>query len=143
VKTFFDTSVLVAAFYKHHPHHDRSVTLLSSQKKSTAFTAAHCLAELYAVTTRIPGIYRTSPHEARLFLHDARHHLSVVALDEADYLEVLDAAADSGIAGGAIYDALIARCALRAKAQVLYTWNVKHFRRFTEIAARVREPGAG
>ena len=47
----------------------------------------------------------------------------------------------AGISGGAIYDALIAQCALKAKAQFLYTWNVKHFTRLgPEIANRVREP---
>lgn len=140
MKAFFDTSVLVAAFHTHNPQHDRSHSLFSSQKKSTAATATHCFAEFYAVTTRMPGIFRASPHEARLFLADAQDRFSLVTLDGTEYIEALDAAAESGVAGGAIYDALIARCALKAKAQVLYTWNVRHFQRFAEIAPRVREP---
>jgi hypothetical protein len=33
------------------------------------------------------------------------------------------------------------RCALKANAQTIYTWNVKHFNRLGEnIAARVRHP---
>lgn len=140
MKAFFDTSVLVAAFHAHNPQHDRSVTLFSSQKKSTAVTGAHCFAEFYAVTTRMPGRFRASPHEARLFLTDAQERFSVVTLDGPEYVEALDAASERGIAGWAIYDALIARCALKAKAQTIYTWNVRHFQRFAEIADRVREP---
>jgi len=44
VKAFLDTSVLVAAFYGDHQHHDPSVAPFSRQKKSTGCTAAHCLA---------------------------------------------------------------------------------------------------
>jgi predicted nucleic acid-binding protein len=44
-------------------------------------------------------------------------------------LAAIEQAAQAGIAGGAVYDALIARCALKAKAQTLYTWNVRHFQR--------------
>jgi predicted nucleic acid-binding protein len=43
------------------------------------------------------------------------------------------------VAGGAIYDALLAGCALKAKAEILYTWNVRHFQRFTTLL-RVETP---
>jgi hypothetical protein len=37
--------------------------------------------------------------------------------------------------------ALITHYALKAKAQTLYTWNVRHFERFGgQISLRVREP---
>ena len=46
-----------------------------------------------------------------------------------------------GIAGGAIYDAILGHCALKAKAQTLYTWNVKDFLRLgTAIADRTKTP---
>ena len=32
-------------------------------------------------------------------------------------------------AGGAIYEAILAHCALKAKAKVIYTWNTKDFLR--------------
>ena len=35
-----------------------------------------------------------------------------------------------GIAGGTVYDVLLAHCALKANAATLLTWNVKHFRQF-------------
>lgn len=141
MKAFFDTSVLIAAFYDEHEHHEPSFDLFSQQEKSTACTAAHCLAEVYAVVTGMPGKDRASPDEALLFLHDIRRHLGLVTLDESEYFTVLEAAATAGIVGGTSYDAIIAHCALKANAQSIYTWNAKHFNRLGEtIAARVRQP---
>lgn len=49
--------------------------------------------------------------------------------------------AAAGVIGGAVYDALIARCALKAGADIIYTWNLSHFTRLgPEIARRVRTP---
>jgi predicted nucleic acid-binding protein len=141
VKAFLDTSVLVAAFYGDHEHHGPSLALLAGQNRSTGLTAAHCLAEVYSVLTGMPGKDRVSPHEALLFLGDVRERLVTITLDETEYFAVLESAASSGVAGGSTYDAIIAQCALKADAQTLFTWNVRHFKRFGEqISARVREP---
>ena len=44
-------------------------------------------------------------------------------------------------AGGLVYDALLLRCALKSRAEAIYTWNTKHFRRLSpESAARIRTP---
>jgi predicted nucleic acid-binding protein len=141
VKAFLDTSVLVATFYGEHEHHEPSFDLFLQQKKSTGCTAAHCLAEIYSVVTGMPGKDRASPDEALLFLRDVRERLGVVTLDEIEYFKVLEDTATAGIVGGTAYDAIIAHCALKANAQSIYTWNVKHFNRLGEtIAARVRQP---
>ena len=43
--------------------------------------------------------------------------------------------------GGTIYDALLARCALKAKATTIYTWDLIHFRLLRpEVARRVQSP---
>jgi predicted nucleic acid-binding protein len=110
-------------------------------KKSTACTAAHCLAEVYSVVTEMPGKNRSSPDEALLFLRDVRERLALITLDELEYFKVLEDAASAGISGGTAYDAIIAHCALKAKAKTIYTWNVKHFNRLGEpVASRVRQP---
>ena len=141
MKTFLDTSVLVATFYGDHEHHEESFGLFLRQAKATACTAAHCLAELYSVVTGMPGKDRASPDEALLFLCDIRERLSIVALDENEYFTLLEEAAAANISGGTCYDALIAHCAMKVKAQTIYTWNVKHFNRLgAEIASRVRAP---
>lgn len=141
MKAFVDTSVLVATFYADHQYHERSMQLYSGLKRSSGATAAHCLAEVYAVVTGMQGRNRVSPHEALLFLDDVRQRLSLITLDEEGYTEALSGSVACGISGGAVYDALIGSCALKTKAQALYTWNVRHFQRLgAQIAARVREP---
>lgn len=140
MKAFLDSSVLVAAFYDGHDHHVRSIALLSQQKKSVACTASHCLAEFYAVTTGMPKKLRASPHEALLFLADVRARLTLVALTEDEHFQAIEGAAENGIEGGACHDAIIAACAMKAKAQTVYTWNTKHFCRLPQISARVKEP---
>jgi len=72
MKAVLDTSVLVAAFYGDHEHHEPSVSLYARQSKATACTAAHCFVEFYAVVTCMPGKARASPDEALLFLSDDR-----------------------------------------------------------------------
>jgi predicted nucleic acid-binding protein len=87
------------------------------------------------------GKHRATPDEALLFLSDVRERLTLVTLDQEECFGVLKSASASGISGGAVYDALIARCALKGKVDVIYTWNVKHFNRpGMELASRVRSP---
>lgn len=141
MKAFLDTSVLVATFYGDHEHHPSSISLFVSLNKKAGCTAAHCLAEVYAVLTGMPGKDRVSPDEALLFLADVRERLTIISLIENDYAEVILNAGRAGLVGGGIYDALLARCALNAGCKAIYTWNVKHFTRLDAgIAALVRRP---
>lgn len=142
MKTFLDTSVLVATFYGDHEHHDESLGLFCRLSRAESCTAAHCLLELYAVVTGMSGNNRASPDEALLFLEGVHERMTVVALDAPEYASLLNDAAAANIHGGTCYDALIAQCALKAQAETIYTWNVKHFQRLGEhIAARVSLPG--
>lgn len=141
MKSFLDTSVLVATFYGEHEHHDASLALFIALTKKSGCTAAHCLAEVYSVLTGMPGKDRVSPDEALLFLADVRARLSVISLSEPDYVMVFDRAAKNGVVGGGISDALLAQSALNARAGVIYTYNVKHFTRLgADVATLVRRP---
>lgn len=141
MKSFLDTSVLVAGFYADHERHAGCAALLVGLKKSTGCTAVHCLAEFYATVTGMPGKKRAAPSEALLFLHDAADHLSSIALESHEYVDVLDQSAGAGISGGTIYDALIARCAIKSGAQVIFTLNRRHFQLLgSDVATRVRTP---
>ena len=89
----------------------------------------------------MPGKNRASPHEALLFMTDVRERLTLIALSEDEYVTALEEAGSAGISGGAVYDSLIGRCAVKAKAQTIYTWNQNHFQRLgPKIASRVQEP---
>jgi predicted nucleic acid-binding protein len=141
VKAFLDTSVLVATFYADHEHHPPSIDLFLRFRKRDACCGAHSLAEVYATLTAMPGRRRVSGHEALLFLGDIRERLTLVTLDEHEYFQTAEACAAASLAGGAIYDAILGHCALKARAEVIYTWNIKEFLRLPPaIAGRVKKP---
>jgi predicted nucleic acid-binding protein len=142
VKALFDTSVLVPTFLGDHEHHEASLDAFLRFGKRQACCAAHSLAEVYATLTRMPGKYRVSCEQAMLFLAEIRQRLTLVALDEEEYYATIEQASALGVMGGTVYDALLARCALKARAETLYTWNVKHFQQLglEEVIKRIRTP---
>ena len=141
MKAFLDTSVLVATFYADHEHHPPSINLFLRFGKKDACCGAHSLAEVYATLTGMPGKRRVSGDEALLFLGDIRERLTLIALDEREYFQVAESSALGGLAGGAVYDAILGHCALKAKAKAIYTWNTRDFLRLPPaIAGRVKNP---
>jgi len=141
MQDFFDTSVLVAAFVNPHVHHDASVRLLSTAAPKHSACGMHTLAELYASTTALRVHPRILPEQAMLFVEEARRRLTIISLDDEEYLETIRAASELGLASGRVYDALLLRCAAKSKAQNIYTWNVKHFQvTAPDLAGRIRTP---
>ena len=141
MKMFFDTSVLVAAALKHHPHHRRSLAALAETGRQTASCGAHSLAELYAVLTRLPGNGRLDRDQALLVLDGVEQKMEVVSLTAREYRAAINESAAAGVLGGRIYDALLAECALKARATRILTWNVAHFRSLRpEVAVKVQTP---
>jgi hypothetical protein len=98
-----------------------SLDLFVSLGEKTGAVAAHGLAEVYLSLTRMPGKDRVSGEHAMLFLGNIRERLQTVALESDEYLQAIESFAGNGAAAGAIYDALIAQCALKAKAESIYT----------------------
>jgi predicted nucleic acid-binding protein len=138
---FLDTSVLVAAFLTEHNHHAASRSALRQCGPETAACAGHTLAEFYATMTRLPAPHSASPDQTLLFMENIEQHLAIVSFTSEEYRAAIRSAAAAGIAGGTFYDYLIARCALKAEAEIICTWNIKHYQLFgTEVAARLRMP---
>ncbi|HEY2105961.1 MAG TPA: PIN domain-containing protein [Candidatus Binataceae bacterium] len=143
MKALLDTSVLIATFYANHQFHRPSIDLFLRFKKNEVCCGAHSLAEIYSALTGRTGKDRVSGDEAMLFLGDVRERLTIVSLDDREYFKAMEASSALGIAGGAIYDAVLGHCAVKAKAQVIYTWNTKDFIRLGPgIAGRVKAPAA-
>ena len=141
MKGFFDTSVLVPLFYRDHVHHGPSQELFIRFNRSTGCCGAHSLAEVYATLTRMPGKRRISGQQAMLFIGNIRERLSIVTLSGEEYADSLEASAALSIVGGNIYDALLAHCALKAKAEAIYTWNTRHYALCGQgVLARLRTP---
>ena len=142
--TFFvDTSCIVAALCAWHAHHPQAAAEIERRlgARERMATAAHALAETYAVLTRFPAPHRLAPADA-LALLDGNFidRAQIVALDVGGYRALLRRAGKEGISGGRTYDALIGECALKAKAAVLLTFNAAHFARLEASGVRIVVP---
>lgn len=141
MRALFDTSVLVPVFLEDHEHHEHSLQAFLGADRRLDCCAAHSLAEVYFTMTRLPGRHRLSGEQVLLFLENIRERLALIALTGNEYHAAIRDAAEAGVVGGTIYDGLIARCALKAKADAIYTWNVRHFEQFgPDVAKRLRTP---
>src|SRR5258708_19815665 len=124
-----------------HEHHEASLAAFVAADKKRACCSAHSLAELYSALTRLPGKHRLSGEQVLLFLEAIEERLTVIALDSREYYSAIREAAAAGIVGGMLYDTLLPRFAPKAAAEVIYTWNVQHFRRLgPEVASRIQTP---
>jgi predicted nucleic acid-binding protein len=128
-----DTSVIVASVSSWHVHHVPAVEAIEDRlsRRERMIVAAVTLIEAYSVLTRLPAPHRLAPHIALELVDDnfARSFTSV-ALSAADYRTLLRAAPAGGVAGGRIYDAIVARCARKAGAHTLLTFNASDFAPF-------------
>jgi len=138
---FFDTSVLVAAGQVTHVHHERSFARLSAANKTHSACAVHTFAEVYATMTAIPNKPALPPHDVLEFVKNLAHRLTPMVLNAEEYLRTIEDTATRGQTSGKIYDALLLACAAKSEAQVIYTWNLKHFHSIApHLADRIQNP---
>jgi predicted nucleic acid-binding protein len=132
VSVLLDTSVLVAAMVESHPVHERALPWLQRVQDGTeiGLVAAHSLAELYAILTTLPVRPHIPPTVAQqLIQNNVLNRFEVIFLSDEDYVAVIDHLSDLGIIGGATYDALILRAAVKASADQIVTLNARDFHR--------------
>jgi predicted nucleic acid-binding protein len=132
MKTLFDTSILIAALVESHPMHEIAFPWLK-QAKIKAFElviASHTLVELYAVLSTLPIKPRISPAVAWRLIHENIEAVSkVISLTSSEYSAIIKRLSESGIIGGIVYDALIAKVAQKAGVKRLLTFNSNHYKR--------------
>lgn len=144
MKLLFDTSSLIAAFVQSHPAHTAAWEWLEQTLEGThhGVVATHTLAELYAVLTRLPLRPAIPPPVALQLIEENLRGFQTIALSAANYRAVLRRLEKLNLAAGAIYDALIAQAALKARVERLLTLNPGHFRRLgKDVEAMVLVPG--
>jgi predicted nucleic acid-binding protein len=132
MRVLLDTSVLVAAVVQAHPMHGRALPWLVRGRRGEfqLVVASHTLAEMYAVLTTLPVKPRISPNTAwQLICENVVRRARVVALAAADYRATIKQLAGGGLAGGVVYDALIARAAQKAGVDRLLTLDADDFER--------------
>jgi predicted nucleic acid-binding protein len=144
ISYLLDTSCLVAAVCGWHRDHD--ATRREIERRDGAgeklVLAAHSLAEAFSVLTRLPEPHRLRPEDALTLIDSNWAGTRLIALTGPDYRATLRRCRDVGIGGGAVYDALIAACARKARVQTLVTWDLEGFERFLEDEPAVRAPEA-
>jgi predicted nucleic acid-binding protein len=93
------------------------------------------LAEVYAVLTRLPGGNQVPASVAwQLINENVVKNFSLVSLSARDYAKALESAAQNGVVGGQVYDALLLAAAGKSGAERIYTFNVNHFKNLADEA---------
>jgi predicted nucleic acid-binding protein len=139
VKILFDTSVMVAASLTSHPVHGPCFAALQqvTTQQHQGYLSTHSLAEMYSVLTRMPSQSQMSPPNVQRLLDRHLQFLETVPLEKVDYQTAIAQMTTLNLPGGGIYDALIARAALKISADRLMTLNAKHFTRLSDTIAQM------
>jgi predicted nucleic acid-binding protein len=101
-----DTSVVVAAFASWHEGHRAALECLRRDPR----LPAHVAVETFSVITRLPAPHRAPGKLVAEFLRQ-RFRNPLLTLPPNAHLRLVEQAAAVGLAGGAIYDAMIAATA--------------------------------
>jgi predicted nucleic acid-binding protein len=106
VTVAIDTSVAVPLLVRSHRDHAAVVRWWGGQEIALS---GHALAETYSVLTRLPGDARLAPADAAQLMN-ARFSVPLV-LSRSLTRKLPDTLSRLGLAGGAVYDALVALAA--------------------------------
>jgi len=130
-----DTSVAIPLLVQTHEAHRSVVRWWDGREVALS---GHAVAETYSVLTRLPGDLRLAPADAARLLQ-ARFvaPLHLRARTAARLPQILG---ERGIAGGAVYDALVALAAVEHDA-VLATRDARAKATYETIGARVVAAG--
>ena len=125
-----DTSVVVAAFASWHEAHTSAVVLLARGPR----LPAHVMLEAYSVLTRLPPPHRSPSDVVAAFLRQRFRGLPLT-LPASAQAALVEQVSQTGLSGGAIYDALIAATAKHAGA-TLITRDTRAARAYDAIGVR-------
>jgi predicted nucleic acid-binding protein len=103
-----DSSVVIAAFATWNRHHEAAVAALA--ENDIRDLLAHAELESYSVLTRLPEPFRAEPALVAEYLHEDYPGRRMV-LPERERRSLVKKLASLAIAGGSVYDALVAATA--------------------------------
>jgi predicted nucleic acid-binding protein len=109
-----DTSVVVAAFASWHEGHASAAAALARRPR----VPAHVLLETYSVLTRLPPPHRAPAGLVAAFLAE-RFPKPPLVLPGPEHARLVERAAEAGIVGGSIHDALVGATVRHAGARLL------------------------
>lgn len=126
-----DTSVAIALVLADHRHHEATFAAVGARRLGLA---GHAAFETYSVLTRLPPPARRTPATVGRLLADgfpAGRFLSAPAA-----AAVLESLASRGIAGGAVYDALVGAVAVEHD-MTLVTRDQRALETYRAVGVRV------
>jgi predicted nucleic acid-binding protein len=130
-----DTSVAIPLLVQTHSAHDAVVRWWDGREIALS---GHAVAETYSVLTRLPGDLRVAPADAaRLLRERFSAPLQLKPRTAAGLPEILS---ELGIAGGAVYDALVGLAAVE-RAATLATRDARAAATYEAVGARVVAAG--
>ena len=137
-----DSNCLIALLCAWHAHHERTTAAYDHLRKARRKCVLPVPAwlEAFSVITRLPAPYRVDAATARSALNGVLDNAVLVPVSATAARSAVDAVTACGAAGGRVYDALIACSAHEAGAEILLTWNVKHFKEILPQGLSVAEP---
>ena len=121
---------MVAAVCSWHEHHVAAAAEINGRlgRRDRLCVPAPALVETYAVLTRLPAPHRLSAADAWALIEaNFVTHASVEALSAEAYVDLLRRAPAREVTGGRTYDTVIGECAREGGAEVLLTFNRRHF----------------
>ena len=129
MRVLLDSNILIAAVLPQHEHHTATITELKRRRTAgdVVLIAAPALLESFAVLTRLPPPHRLGAADAVMVLDRNWGDAETIALSGGETWKLLRQLGPEGITGGRTYDAAIAACAKKGKADEVLTWNVRHF----------------
>ena len=144
MKYLFDTSVLVPAFIKKLPAQAIALAGLEKvhQKNIEAVISTHTLAELYCNLSRFPITPKISPAASKQLIDDGvLAYFSLIALDDNDYVSLINHLATEQIIGAATYDAVHVSAGIKANVDYILSFNARDFQRvYPSVAHKIIVP---
>ena len=126
-----DTSVAVPLLVQTHRSHAAVTRWWGGREVALS---GHALAETYSVLTRLPGDLRMAPADAARLLNE--RFLEPLVLGSQVARRLARVLADLGVAGGAVYDALVALAAVEHGA-LLATRDLRARDTYEAVGAQV------
>ena len=145
MKIFLDTSVMVAASVRQHPHFARADVLLRrcADGVDAAVIHAHSLLEFHSAITQLPRGMAVPPAAVETILREGiLPFVRCVALPAREVQQIQKRAGQLGLTGGIIYDLYHLAVAEKQQVERLYTFNTGHFQQLAppEFIARIVSP---
>ncbi len=140
-----DANYIVALLLDSHEFHQPTLEDYESRlvRREVPVVPVHSLAEAFSVMTRMPAPYRLTGTVAAKLLE--RNFARVAEVPDLTGRAMWDLVAEfgaSGLSGGLIYGAMIARSACEAGASVIVTWNMRDMLRVAPAGLEVHQPVA-